>query len=110
MTATIKDICRATGFSTATVSRVLNDSPLVIEATRKKVRAALKKMGYQPHPAAPDLFDDAVIADPLGHYVVEVVQRGRFGRQGGQHRRGIIGLQHRQHRCQHIRLIRQHFA
>lgn len=52
MTATIKDICRATGFSTATVSRVLNDSPLVIEATRKKVRAALKKMGYQPHHAA----------------------------------------------------------
>jgi hypothetical protein len=43
----------------------------------------------QPYPA-PDLFDDAVIADPLGH-VVEVVQRGRL-RAAGQHRRGIIGL------------------
>ncbi len=52
MNATIKDICEATGFSTATVSRVLNDSPLVTEATKKRVRAALEKFGYQPHYAA----------------------------------------------------------
>jgi LacI family transcriptional regulator len=55
MNATIKDICRATGFSTATVSRVLNDSPLVTAATKKKVQAALDKMGYQPHHAARSL-------------------------------------------------------
>lgn len=52
MNATIKDICRATGFSTATISRVLNDSPLVTAATKKAVQAALDKMGYQPHHAA----------------------------------------------------------
>ncbi len=52
MNTTIKDICRATGFSTATVSRVLNDSPLVTPATKKTVQAVLDKMGYQPHHAA----------------------------------------------------------
>jgi len=52
MPATIVDICRLTGYSTATVSRVLNDSPLVTPATKKKVRAALDRMGYRPHHAA----------------------------------------------------------
>jgi LacI family transcriptional regulator len=55
MSATIKDICKKTGFSTATVSRVLNDSPLVTEETKEKVRAALDRMGYQPHHAARSL-------------------------------------------------------
>lgn len=52
MSATIKDICKKTGFSTATVSRVLNDSPLVTDETKRKVRAALDRMDYQPHHAA----------------------------------------------------------
>ncbi len=52
MSATIRDVCRATGFSTATVSRVLNGSPLVTEKTRKRVHAALEKLGYQPNHAA----------------------------------------------------------
>lgn len=55
MSSTIKDICKATGFSTATVSRVLHDSPLVTETTKKRVRAALDKLGYQPHHAARSL-------------------------------------------------------
>ncbi|NLG33931.1 MAG: LacI family transcriptional regulator [Lentisphaerae bacterium] len=52
MNATIKDICRATGFSTATVSRVLNNSPLVTDTTKEKVQAALDKLNYRPHHAA----------------------------------------------------------
>jgi LacI family transcriptional regulator len=52
VSSTIKDICKASGFSTATVSRVLHDSPLVTEDTKKRVRAALDRLGYQPHHAA----------------------------------------------------------
>jgi len=52
MSATIKDICQATGFSTATVSRVLNNSPLVTEETKKRVQEALDRLSYQPHHAA----------------------------------------------------------
>ena len=55
MTATIKDICQATGFSTATVSRVLNGVPLVSAATKKRVQTALDKLGYAPNYAARSL-------------------------------------------------------
>lgn len=49
---TIFDICRAAGVSSATVSRVINDSPLVHETTRRRVRKIIKKLGYQPSHAA----------------------------------------------------------
>src|SRR4051794_35461663 len=44
---TIRDVARRAGVSAATVSRVLNDSPLVVEATRERVLAAVDELGYQ---------------------------------------------------------------
>src|SRR4051795_11180754 len=44
---TIRDVARRAGVSAATVSRVLNDSPLVVEPTRARVRAAVEELGYQ---------------------------------------------------------------
>ena len=52
MSATLKDICRATGLSKATVSRVLNDSPLVREDTRKRVLRVMAELNYHPSSAA----------------------------------------------------------
>ena len=52
MAPTINDICQLTGYSTATVSRVLNHSPLVTNVTRERVQAALDRLGYQPNHAA----------------------------------------------------------
>jgi DNA-binding LacI/PurR family transcriptional regulator len=52
MAITLHDICRETGLSTATVSRVLNNSPLVKEATRKKVQAVMSELNYLPLPSA----------------------------------------------------------
>lgn len=52
---TIKDIGRAVGLSHATVSRALNDSPLVTETTKTIVREAAQAMGYSPDPAARSL-------------------------------------------------------
>ena len=49
---TLFDICRTTGVSSATVSRVINGSPLVTEATRKRVLKAIQTMGYHPSHAA----------------------------------------------------------
>src|SRR3954451_13976733 len=44
---TIRDVARRAGVSAATVSRVLNDSPLVMAETRARVRAAVDDLGYQ---------------------------------------------------------------
>lgn len=44
---TITDIAKQCGVSIKTVSRVLNDSENVSEATRNKVLAAIKESGYQ---------------------------------------------------------------
>src|SRR4051812_16186528 len=44
---TIRDVARRAGVSPATVSRVLNDSPLVVEDTRARVHAAVEELGYR---------------------------------------------------------------
>jgi DNA-binding LacI/PurR family transcriptional regulator len=50
--ATIADVAREAGVGIGTVSRVLNDSPLVSEATRARVLAVMERLGYQPSPIA----------------------------------------------------------
>lgn len=50
--ATLYDVCKKTGLSTATVSRVINDSTAVTEKTRKIVQDAMKELDYRPNQAA----------------------------------------------------------
>jgi DNA-binding LacI/PurR family transcriptional regulator len=52
---TIRDVARHAGVSTATVSRVLNDSPLVLEPTRERVRASVDELGYRLNATARNL-------------------------------------------------------
>ena len=49
---TIRDVARQAGVSAATVSRVLNDSPLVVEPTRARVQAAVDELGYRMNATA----------------------------------------------------------
>jgi DNA-binding LacI/PurR family transcriptional regulator len=46
---TIRDVARIAGVSTATVSRVLNNSPVVRPETREKVLAVIADTGYRPN-------------------------------------------------------------
>lgn len=49
MSATLKDVAKLAGVSTATVSYVLNDGPRpVSEKTRARVLEAINQLGYQP--------------------------------------------------------------
>jgi LacI family transcriptional regulator len=52
MSPTIYDVARHAGVGVGTVSRVLNDSPRVSEATRQKVLAAIAELDYHPSPIA----------------------------------------------------------
>lgn len=52
MKPTINDIARIAGVSKKTVSRVINDSPLLTEDTRQKVKAVIAELGYVPNPQA----------------------------------------------------------
>lgn len=78
---TINDIARLANVSKKTVSRVINDSPLVREETRERVKAIIKKHGYTPDPQARALafrrsFLVGMIYDnPSPQYIVNM-QRG----------------------------------
>jgi LacI family transcriptional regulator len=52
MPATIRDVARRAGVGSATVSRVLNNSPLVTESTRQRVEQAIAELKYAPNPTA----------------------------------------------------------
>ena len=52
---TLKDIARYAGVATGTVSMVMNNSPLVADATREHVRRVIKERGYVYHRAAAQL-------------------------------------------------------
>lgn len=49
---TIKDIAKLAGVSHSTVSRALNDSPLVGEATRERIRVIADQTGFEFHEGA----------------------------------------------------------
>src|SRR3984893_4387536 len=49
---TIRDVARESGFSSTTVSIVLNDAPLALyipATTKRRIEKAAKKLGYRPN-------------------------------------------------------------
>ncbi len=55
MSATIRDVAERAGVGLATVSRVVNNSPLVSPATRQRVLNVIAELRYTPHQAARSL-------------------------------------------------------
>ena len=53
--ATLHDVARLADVSHQTVSRVINDSPNVADATREKVVQAIRRLNYRPNRAARSL-------------------------------------------------------
>ncbi len=52
MTITIRDVAKRAGVGVATVSRVINESELVSEATRETVKRAIAELNYVPNHTA----------------------------------------------------------
>jgi LacI family transcriptional regulator len=55
MAVTIKDVSKDAAVSIKTVSRVINNEVNVAEATKKKVLASVKKLGFKPNKSAQSL-------------------------------------------------------
>jgi DNA-binding LacI/PurR family transcriptional regulator len=85
---TLEDVARRSGVSTATVSKVLSNTPYFSEATRDKVMRAVRELGYVPNLAARALSSgkshiiavvfpyvyDPIFADPLVLRILEGVE------------------------------------
>ena len=69
----LKDLAKECGVSVATVSKALNDQPDIAAATRERIRAAARRMGYLPNAAARALKTNRTYH--LG-VLVEAEQRG----------------------------------
>jgi LacI family transcriptional regulator len=74
---TLKDIAAHTGLSIMTVSRVVRGRPDVSAASRRKVLAAVRRLGYVPNPAArflatrlPQAAGDRIVGTILSREVV----------------------------------------
>jgi LacI family transcriptional regulator len=52
MTATIRDVAKRAGVGLGTVSRVINESSQVSEATRERVQAVITELNFVPNPTA----------------------------------------------------------
>jgi LacI family transcriptional regulator len=53
--ATIRDVAKLAGVAPITVSRALNNSGYVSQATRERVKAAIEELGYVPNMLGPSL-------------------------------------------------------
>jgi LacI family transcriptional regulator, galactose operon repressor len=88
---TISDIARMAGVSKKTVSRVINHSGLVKEATREKIMRVVEQHGYQPDPQARALALRrshliALISDqPNPQYIVDIQTGILDGLEGTQY-------------------------
>lgn len=80
MGITIKDVAREAGFAISTVSRVLNNSGPVSDATRQRVESAAEALGYVPHSAARSLITNKthnigiLLPDLHGDFYSEVIR------------------------------------
>lgn len=85
---TTAEVARLAGVSTKTVSRVLNNSPLLSDRTRARVEAIIAQTGFVPNPQARALalrrnFLIALVHSGADRAVLEAVEQGMFDAMRG---------------------------
>src|SRR4030088_1257722 len=80
MPVTLADIARELGVSKMTVSRAINNNPLISPATRKRVLEVARRMNYQPNQHARALATNRsyligiIVPDIMNLYFAEVIR------------------------------------
>src|SRR6267154_2751135 len=80
MPVTLADIARELGVSKMTVSRAINNNPLISSETRKRVLEVARRMNYQPNQHARALATNRsyligiIIPDIMNLYFAEVIR------------------------------------
>jgi len=115
MAVTIKDVAKRAGVTHSTVSRALQDSPLISEVTTRRVRQAALELGYQPSAAARSLKTrstkvlGAVVSNIDDPFFGEVLQGIEDTAQSNGYSLFIATSQHDQERQKVIvRALREH--
>jgi LacI family transcriptional regulator len=89
--ANINDVARIAGVSKKTVSRVINNSELVREETRKHVNEVIEALGFAPDPQARalamrrSLLIGMIYDNPNPQYVVEAQEGILQGLKGTEY-------------------------
>src|SRR4051794_39445478 len=76
VSTSITDLAKSLGLSISTVSRALNGYTDVAIATRERVAAAAKQMGYRPNPTARRLVSGKTSA--IGVVLPSLIEEGQF--------------------------------
>ena len=97
MSPTIKDVAKHAGVSVATVSRYLNNSPLIAPASVEKVKASIEALHYQPNFIAKSLskqqsLNIAFIVDNVGTAGNEYFLRIQYGAEQKLSEKGYFFL------------------
>ena len=64
---TIRTVAEMAGVSLKTVSRVINNEPSVLPATRGRVLQVIAELDYEPDPSARNLRSSSALRDRAGH-------------------------------------------
>src|SRR4030095_13486355 len=79
MSVTLADIARELGLSKMTVSRAINDNPLVNSKTRERVMEVAQRLNYQPNHFARALVTNrsyligVIVPDLMHSYFAEIL-------------------------------------
>ena len=87
--ATIKQVAKAAGVSTQTVSRVINDRPDVSSETRERIQQIILEMDYRPSELARSLIQQRSFYPGSGHGRIEIFWPITNLERDHQHGRGI---------------------
>ncbi|QNK39127.1 LacI family DNA-binding transcriptional regulator [Caproicibacter fermentans] len=75
MSATIRDVAKAAGVSSSTVSRIINNKGVISEETRDRVLKVMKKLDYVPNDTARSFANGSTSAIAL---VIDVIEARSF--------------------------------